>query len=1088
MKLKALFILFSLMLAATSFAEEANIPLESIRMPGDDLIYQGRLLTPEEAFELSSNIDLSKLSPLESEVWKDRIIHNSDPLQDELPLKDGEKIKFSATIASPSGLFRFNAIPFTDENRTYTLMLEKTLHTTLLKKNLLRKLGFVVPKMKYLKTVTLVFTNHEQKVDFIKRKIPEGTFGAPSRWIDKKELENYETDKENLEVTLKDVVALRPEEKDHFNFAIGVPPRVLTSRITRSLIIPYALVDIGESVNKVNWFVGKEKNKEILLPHSTFGIFHTTMDDANWMLDRLEKLTSDDIEEAVAQAFFPKPVELLLKEKIKARRNSLFQLFKRNTQEFTYNSKISDGTGVLDEGKITQEDWPLYAARYAHGSPDSPFQDFQYFIFSKLQSAGFENILSEINEFIRYSPIAERRSDFARGQFEEGLNHFVETGEFMDFPVKTWFAPTISGGLIASRDIVIGSYMGTDNLVQLADTFGATFNLGGHLGIENLPIANSGGFLRAGVSLVKTWTHLKPVKTLKASFKEPYKNIIVPLVKLNLKRHVHCLAEFKEGELSKKCEDYLKEIEADEVSTDDTASTDTDNTTDIDEDALPEEEDEEASEEERLRKKLLGKMMVHINDSLGVGESIIITEKIIPNINLKVNAGHLHWRIGVGVGAEVVVVRRLHLYRKDADHIQIYDDNGKALGFSMNFSLDSHIPVLNLRTKTLKGKYDVIVHTININPKLDANPKLFENAQALYHLLNESSTELLEASGKPHKITNNFKDKSVKMSFLVWRAKYLKGTSLFEVEDPKGRTGKYLSVKDESQSGINYEKFAKDIISFYLAKLYDGLAWGGSDWANPAHTFKGVSASRLARFESKLVGEEASDIEELNIKSPFVSLTDRKEGWSMSSQKLKKMIAEINDKYGRVMFDKHAFEDAKRLRLYDISMNTNIYERGFENIKKVTPELLEKFQRVYKRERQFKPGCDPRIRTNIKRGLTLACGHLKPLISDLKSCRKKESRDKKAKDKASCWLSFSKKLEEALNFDHFLRLVGEENVFIYGSISGFRHESEILADPIDSHTIGKIGSRYWNGPVDAVRSVIGVQKGEFEGSWIRESL
>ncbi|MFT6069844.1 MAG: hypothetical protein ACJAT2_000858 [Bacteriovoracaceae bacterium] len=1086
MKLKVLFYLLSFLLSGAVFADEANIPLESIRMPGDDLIYQGRLLTPEEAFELSETVDLSKLSPSESEVWKDRIIHNSDPLQDELPVKDGERIKFSATIASPSGLFRFNASTFTDENRTYTLMLDKTLHTTLLKKNLLRKLGFIVPKMKYLKTVTLVFSNFDQKVDFIKRKIPEGTFGAPSRWIDKKELENYETDKDNLEITLKDVAILRPEEKDHFNFAIGVPPRVLTSRITRSLIIPYALADIGESVNKVNWFVGREKNKEIILPHNTFGIFHTTMDDANWMMDRLEKLTSQDIDEAVAQAFFPKPVELLLQEKIKARRNSLFQLFKRNTKEFDYNAKISDGTGVLDSGKITKEDWPAYAARFAHGSPDSPFQDFQYFIFSKLQSASFDNILGKINEFIRYSPISERRSDFARGQFQEGLDHFVETGEFIDFPVTTWFAPTISGGLIANRDIVIGSYMGTDNLVQLADTFGVTFNLGGHLGIENLPIANSGGFLRAGVSLVKTWTHLKPVKTLKSSFKEPYKNIIVPLIKLNLKRHVQCLAEFKEGELSKNCNEYLEEIEAEE--TDDSASTDTEETTDIDEDALPEEEDDEVSEEERLKKKLLGKMMAHINESLGVGESIIITEKIVPNVNLKVNAGHLHWKIGVGVGSEVVVVRRLHLYRKDADHIQIYDDNGKALGFSMNFSLDSYIPVLNLRTKTLKGKYDVIVHTININPKLDANPKLFENAQALYYLLNEGSTELLEANANPHKITNNFKDKSVKMSFLVWRAKYLKGNSLFAVEDPKGRSGKYLSVKDESQSGVNYEKFAKDIINFYLAKLYDGISWGGSDWTNPAHTFKGVSASRLARFESKLVGDEESEIDELKIKGPFVSLTDRKEGWSMSNKKLKSMIGEINKKYGRVMFDKHAFEDAKRLKLYDISMNTNIYERGFENIKKTTPALLEKFQRVYKKERQFTAGCDPRLRSNIKRGLTVACGHLEPLISDLKSCIKLEKKDKKAKEKASCWLSFTKKLEEALKFEHFLRLVGEKNVFIYGSISGFRHESEILADPIDSHTIGKIGSRYWNGPVDAVRAVIGVQKGEFEGSWIRESL
>ncbi len=1088
MKLKALVCSLLISIAGSALAEDARIPLDKIRMPGDDLVYEGRILTPEQAFNLSNRtvnpIDLSKLSPLESEVWKDRIIHNSDPLKDELPVAHGQELNYVAPIQSPSGLFRFNVTPkATEANRVYTIVLEKTLHTTLLKKNLLRKLGFVVPKMKYLKNITLKFSNHEEKVEFIKRKIPEGTFGAPSRWISKKELENYETDKENLKITLKDVVLMRPEERDHFNFALGVPPRTLTSRITRSLIIPYALLDIGESVNKVNWFVGQEKNKEIILPHSTFGIFQTTIDDAQWMMDRLEKITADDLKEVVEQAFFPKPVEMLLVEKIKARRNSLFELFKRNFNLFEYDTKISDSTGLLVDGKITQEDWSDYAARYAHGSPDSPFQDFEYFIFSKLQSAAFDNILTQVNDFIRYSPIGERRSEFAQDQFEEGLNHFVETGEFLEFPVSTWFAPTISGGLIASRDIVIGSYMGTDNLVQLADTFGASVNLGGHLGIENLPVANSGGFLRAGVSLVKTWTHLKPVKTLKASFKEKYTNIIVPLVKLNLKKHTRCLAEFKEGELSKKCKRYMEEIEADEESDDDVAA-DT-----ADEDEVPgEDEDEGQSDEERLRKKLLGKMMEHINENLGVGESIIVTEKIVPNINLKANAGHLHWRMGVGIGAEAVIVRRLHLYRKDADHIQVYDDNGKAIGFSMNFSLDSHIPVLNLRTKTLKGKYDVVVHTVNINPKLEENPSLFENAQALYYLLNESSTELLESQAKPHKITNNFKDKSTKMSFLVWRSKYLKGNSHFQVEDPRGKTGTYLSVKEEGQSGINYEKFGKDIISYYLSKLYSGLEWGGSDWQNPAHTFKGVSASRLARFESKLKGEEGTNIKDMEISKPFMSLTDRKEGWSMSDKKLKRMITDINKKYGKIMFDKHAFEDAKRLRLYDISINTNIYEKGIARIKKIPTSLLEKLQRKYKAQRRFTPACDTRIRTNIKRGLTLACGHLKPIISDLKSCRKAETENKRAEKKAACWLSFTKKLEQALDFDHFKKIVGEDNMFINGNIAGFRDKSEILADPIESHTIGKIGSRYPNGPVDAVRNIIGVQAGEFEGSWIRERL
>ena len=75
-----------------------------------------------------------------------------------------------------------------------------------------------------------------------------------------------------------------------------------------------------------------------------------------------------------------------------------------------------------------------------------------------------------------------------------------------------------------------------------------------------------------------------------------------------------------------------------------------------------------------------------------------------------------------------------------------------------------------------------------------------------------------------------------------------------------------------------------------------------------------------------------------------------------------------------------------------------------------------------------------------------------------------------------------------LEFNDFLKIVGVENVFVHGAINGFRKESEILNAPIRANTIGRVRSKYWNGPLDRLRDIIGIQGGELNGSWIRESL
>lgn len=98
--------------------------------------------------------------------------------------------------------------------------------------------------------------------------------------------------------------------------------------------------------------------------------------------------------------------------------------------------------------------------------------------------------------------------------------------------------------LILSRDIILGNYLGTDNLVQLADTFGASAEVGVFAGIEGIG-ADLAGSVKVSTSLVRSFSHVKPVRNLKESLKEPFKNIFVNLLKKSLKDKFFSLSELK---------------------------------------------------------------------------------------------------------------------------------------------------------------------------------------------------------------------------------------------------------------------------------------------------------------------------------------------------------------------------------------------------------------------------------------------------------------------------------------------------------------------------------------------------------------
>src|SRR5690606_33132108 len=320
------------------------------------------------------------------------------------------------------------------------------------------------------------------------------------------------------------------------------------------------------------------------------------------------------------------------------------------------------------------------------------------------------------------------RGEFHQEQFKKGLDHFIETGYMLDFPVGTWFSPVADLNLNLSRDVVVGNYLGTDNLVQLADTIGWSLQFGGHLGIENLEIAPTAA-IRGTVVISKMWSHLKPLRNLKQVFKEPYKNVVVPIIKLQLRKQL----------------DRLHDVGASENP------------------GVDWNLDEDNSE--------LAQIIKHLNEHLGVGESILYTERASPALSGSMSTSLMGTPVHLSISGSVdaIDIRRIQIYRKDQSTFQIYDDFGHGRGWSINVSLERFVPIIRIGLRQQKGNYSIRLHEVNLNPEVKENPKLFDKAYALSQFLQTGSAELLEDIQQPHKVDAEFLDKSSKFAFLFWR-------------------------------------------------------------------------------------------------------------------------------------------------------------------------------------------------------------------------------------------------------------------------------------------------------------------------------
>jgi len=895
-KISLFLFVFNFLTLPQLLANTEAIPLinDASVLPSVDLIKDGQKLDSEESYKLSrfEKFDLSKLDPEEDIFWSKIPTKQNDDILINLD----KAVDYQSEIGSSSNMIRINVSQeINGTTNNYLLYFDKFLHAAFLRKNLLRKMGYILPRMKYIKSLKLRFRSLEEKQYFLKEQVNKATRGAPTRWISKKEIE----DDKILTVTVKDIAVFRKRDRDYMDIFLAPSKGSNMRRVIRSLIAPFALLGLRESVNSFEWSMGQIKNKNLLLNHILENAsFNASIDDVKWAFKIIEKLKRKDFKEIVNNAFFPEGVRQVVLEKIISRRNIILSKLKLNFKKIKVDYKINF-KNIVKDSKILKQEWDGYASRFSYDYKQTPFDEYQYFFFSKIRSAALDNVLSEANKYFKTFDIAAKQKEFHKKQFKSGLQHFIKTGELGSFPVKTWHSPFFNFNLIINRDVVVGNYMGSDNLVQLADTTGVAIDMGVHYGIENIGQYITSNF-QLGSSVNTTITHLKPIVSLKAAYKQP----MLDLLRSN-ERYPKAFMQLSKAAESKD-KDKIKE----------------------------------ASD---LLKKYLGK-----------GESLILTENITPRFNLAANFTFQNLILSPTIGTKRAMIKRIQFFRKDENTIQVYSDKGHSWDFYLGARVDAVItglvPIINIKAKKSKGKYMIHLYDIDLSSDLEKNPNLSQNSFALYSMFKDRSSELLDDIQKPIKIENSFDDDSFKFNFLFLTYKALNQQGEITVTPRKGNPMKFINLIESSQSGINKEVLVRDAMNYYLKQYVTKykLEVPVGRFHNPGQSIGGKSHSTFTRLQVKIENDGSENY-------PVLSIEDRHEGWSLKNKNIEKFINKINDRYKYKLFRPEDIKGIKKLRLYDISSHFHLYYQGLDRIKNLTLKMFKKLKvATYKGSKCYK--------------------------------------------------------------------------------------------------------------------------------------
>ncbi len=1002
-----------------------SIDLTDNISPSADLIKDQEVLPIDEVIELAKNgEDISFFDPAASDIWSAPNNKEELSLFPELRIKEEkDEVQFVSIVGSSSisTRLRFLGTFINQDNvkENVVLMVGRQAHNVLLRSALAQKLGFYSTPVKHLKNVTINFKANSLKEEFLET-LKRQTGADPKRWI----IYNSGTDEKEIKIIMQDVVAIAPDNAI-YNIVIGnlSATNIRGRRVLNSLSIPWSLIEIPESVNMLKWDFGRLIGNFLQVTLEDAEHFSTTLSDAKWVSRLIAKLSRKDWEEIVNYAKYPLEVKLLVVEKLIMRRNSLLNsLFGEGVFDELYVTTNISYKDFLKDGKILKQSWEGYAESFSAGDPKSPLssKEIKSYFKSLVTSNTLNHLVKKFNELIPSTDVAsklkEKQLELAKDRFYK----FLKTGEMEKTTLDVIAIPTLSGKIIASRDVVAGSYMGTDNLVQLADSVGISLDAGAYLAVTGLKAPwSANGNIRASIS--RRYTHLKPIKSIEASLKTPYKNILIPWLQKDYAKIFDKVIAFK------KTEENQEELQ-----------------------------------------KLLKQTSDTFLEELAIGESILITDSIGAGLDAQVNYSFDEiLRAYIGFSANQVIIKRLHILRKDANTLHIYDDNGNLETFSLSYGIKGKIPLFNCTIKNLSGNAHLDFYKINLDPNLTTNPNIISNFIAIHSLFLDNSLELIKTDSKPFILTHSIRGQTIDFSFLSFRSHHRNMYDQFKVTTPNNLSRDFFRHSQGIRKGNNYQALALDILNSTLKDQGNEFSLSSVTGDNPADSFFGNSVTRQLIFDGEIKNQK-------ELSSPFVNISYSWKGWKASVNTIKNYIEDLNKRYNFTFYTPLVLDNTTNIQLYALTLDFYIYQKGIDHLVNISPYAVHT---IFKHYAKFYVHHSQKIEDRRD--------ELVARFVDLQKQYLYSKNKGNFKETSKYGLQLISMIENLFNIDGMFELLGgKKNMYIVSRLNGFRENSELGDTQIISNAIGEIGSAQALGPIVDVQRFTQMTDAEFFITWL----
>lgn len=954
------FVLFFQLFTSLSYAESIRLSLNVIKKPASDLVFpDGQMLdSGEAAARAKQGEDLSQYNPLNNKLWQNQKYSSSN----------SEELEYPQGPIGVDYLTEEAAVPFTymvkvqsrqNPNKYFRFALSRNTHSALMRAALLRKLGYYVPSPKFYKNLKIFFKNEKEKELFLENAQASLISDFESRnWI-------VENNQQLHYVVFSDAV-LESLTNEYFDVYWGFAPspkipsqlatvqRFSRYRAFRALILPYVLVDVPESVNRFEPKLsgisdGKVNKSTVFL--NTINLYHPyaesfsacTYEDGLWLMRKIAQLNEKDIREIVQAGQFGCGLDELVYRKLLYRISHAKELFALGRTANLPPLEINTNDGFIQKGKVMKEYCQGYPQRVSHGDRETPIEDGDYkpYLSIRGKSSAIGTAIIEINKKLQLltteSLFKNRQQEIMNRLIDHVKNNPLEP---LYQKVEVWGGPIAGFNLSAARHITTGTYYESSAAIQLVDNLSISANLGYFAAVDG--IAKTTPLMGANVVVLRDYTHVRPLMSMKESKKVEWKNLVVPKFMKNL------------ATILKKADPVV----------------------------LSEEEKAKLSAEERekLNNKEPEKLPLdEFLNELRDGEVFTITDSIAGSAYAQVGSswdvlmgisplGFLN-NINVGFDASRTILRQTSI-SKTSNGVQIFLRNQKNKILGLTIDTNYFLNIMKIRSQTREDELKDRAYVIQYDPGMVDNIDLSSEAKyvqefketrthlkrALYALFVHNNSELLEEyfQYKEFKVDHNLNTKEQKSKMLLWRMTQFEEDHLLQITYPKNKD--YPELKPEDEKVVIFqskkgELKGRDLLGG-ITDLLQGLLnkWipkhkidlNDSPNPNPANTPYGKAYWRMVTSDTDI----SPNIEQY----PNVSIIQHVwGGWDMKGKDFRQLISQISDKYNGTglspyrLIEDEQFYMLKSIDFFRITANFSVLPGGLDKIRDLItqPEVAD---------------------------------------------------------------------------------------------------------------------------------------------------